>query len=254
MAATTTETTERHRRRVSPALVAAFLAIAIGGFGIGYLRTWPPLAVVMSGSMAPKIDTGDVVVLGKLGRAPQVGDVVAVSVPGEARRRYGYPPTVIHRVVRVDPHGTLVTKGDARQQPDPFTVRTDAVGSHVVATVPAVGQAYAFLTSTLGLIWLAAGALLLVGLPLMERQRDARRAEEETLAALREELSVISAELRALREAEAEAEADFDFDAVDWRVLETGSATPDEPEEQVVVQRVRRRSGGLIGALLRDRR
>ena len=47
--------------------VAAVLALAIGG--LGYLRTWPPLATVMSASMAPTIDTGDIVVLKRLERA-----------------------------------------------------------------------------------------------------------------------------------------------------------------------------------------
>ena len=165
------------------------------------LGTWPPFATVMSASMEPTISTGDIVVLRKLDRPPRVGDIIAVSVPSEARQRFGYPPTVIHRVVKVSPAGVITTKGDARAKPDPFTIRRDAVNARVVWTVPAAGQVVAFLTSTMGLIWLAAGVVLLVGLPLLERQRDAREAEQEALAGLRDELRGMSGELAALREA-----------------------------------------------------
>src|SRR4051794_27518308 len=45
-------------------LVAAVLAAAAGG--VAYLREWPPLATVMSASMSPTIDTGDMAVLKRL--------------------------------------------------------------------------------------------------------------------------------------------------------------------------------------------
>jgi signal peptidase I len=153
----------------------------------------------MSASMTPTIRTGDVVLLGHLDRPPRVGDVIAVSVPDAARTRYGYPAVVIHRVVRIAPGGDIVTKGDARPKPDPFTVRRGAVTARVVATIPAGGQVIAFLTSGLGLVWIAGGVLLLVVLPLAERRRDARAEDQETLAALRSELRTISEELALLR-------------------------------------------------------
>src|SRR4051812_28257531 len=96
-------------------LAAAMLALA-------YLQTWPPLATVMSGSMAPTIDTGDVVVLKRLDRPARVGDIVSIPVPDEARARFGYPPVVIHRIVGIGPDGAITTKGDAHRTPDPFTV------------------------------------------------------------------------------------------------------------------------------------
>jgi hypothetical protein len=216
-----------------------------------------------------------------------VGDIVAVSVPSEARQRYGYPPTVVHRVVNVTPAGVITTKGDARPKPDPFTTKLDAVRARVVWTIPAAGQVVAFLTSTMGLIWLAAGVLMLVALPLFERQRDAREAEQETLSALRDELRGMSGELAALREAalwqrapepdaepeapepvavavaslemerwSAEAEA-FNFH-IDWSVLPDldSFATPKllanpepTPEPPLAPVVVNRRSGGLVGAM-----
>src|SRR3954466_7593291 len=103
--------TTRPRLRVRWFVAAAVVAAVVGS--LVALGVWPPFATVMSASMEPTIDTGDVVVLGKLGRPPQVGDVLAVTVPDEARRRYGYPPTVVHRVVNVSPAGRISTKGDA---------------------------------------------------------------------------------------------------------------------------------------------
>src|SRR5213078_4312696 len=105
--------------------------------------------------------TGDVVLLKHMDRAPRVGDVIAVSVPDQARSRYGYPPVVVHRVVTIAPNGDITTKGDARHRPDPFTVKRGSVSSRVVATIPAAGHVFAFFTSTLGLVWLAGGVLLL---------------------------------------------------------------------------------------------
>jgi signal peptidase I len=244
------------------------VAAAVGA--VVALGTWPPFATVMSASMSPSIETGDVVVLKTLDRAPRTGEVVAVSVPDDARRRYGYPTVVVHRVTKVDPSGRITTKGDARPRVDPFTVSRAAVRGRVVLTVPAAGQIIAFMTSPMGLLWLAAGAVLLIGLPLLERQRAARDEERDTLAALHDELRTMSAEMAALRQqAEAPApvtpapvtpapvapapvevdEQPFDFH-VDWRVLEDGAALPDAPDPAPAPV-VRRRSGGLVGAVER---
>jgi signal peptidase I len=214
-------------RRISAAGVGAACVGAVLALG-----TWPPFATVMSASMEPTIGTGDVVVLRKLDRPPRVGDIIAVSVPSEARQRFGYPPTVIHRVVKVSPAGVITTKGDARAKPDPFTIRRSAVRARVVWSIPAAGQVVAFLTSTMGLLWLAAGAVLLVGLPLLERQRDAREAEQEALTGLRDELRGMSDELAALRDAtlwQRAAEREAEREAP-----EPGPVDPLEPEPVTV--------------------
>src|SRR3954447_19610121 len=134
-------------RAVPLRAVAALLALGAAGFVFGYLGSWPPFATVMSGSMSPTIKTGDVVVLKRLDGLPKVGDVVKVSVPDAARSRYGYPPEVTHRVVRVTPDGTITTKGDAKSRPDPFSVKRDAVSARVLTHIPAGGRVIAFFMS-----------------------------------------------------------------------------------------------------------
>jgi signal peptidase I len=178
-------------------LIAALLAVA--GGGLAFLRMWPPLATVMSGSMAPTINTGDMVLLKRLDHPARLGDVVAVDVPDEARSRYGYPAVVIHRVIRIAADGTVTTKGDARKEPDPFTVPRAALGAEVVAKVPAGGRVLAFLSSGLGLLWLGAGAVLLFAMPLLDRQRDMRRRTETAAGGLRAQLESITEELAELR-------------------------------------------------------
>jgi signal peptidase I len=175
----------------------AILASVVGGLAL--LRVWPPLATVMSGSMEPAINTGDMVVLQRLDRAPHVGDVVAINVPDEARSRYGYPPVVIHRIKRIAPDGRVTSQGDARPAPDPFNVPVSSLRTHVVGRIPGGGGVFAFLSSGIGLVWLAAGAVLLLGLPLLERQRDVRGAGAADGAGLRAQLEAITEELTELR-------------------------------------------------------
>src|SRR3954469_121184 len=163
------------RRRVRWGRLLAGTLVAGVLLGLAFLGTWPPLATVMSGSMAPTIDTGDIVLLKRLDRPARVGDIVSIPVPDEARSRFGYPPVVIHRIVAIDAAGIVKTKGDARKQPDPFTLPRSALTRRVVATVPAAGRALSFAGSPLGLLWLASGAGLLIGLPLLERFRAAQQ-------------------------------------------------------------------------------
>jgi signal peptidase len=90
--------------------------------------------VITSGSMAPLLAPGDVVLLGDAPRSVEPGDVVTFRHPG----RDG--TLVTHRVVAVDADGTISTRGDANDAPDPYTVQLrDVVGTFGNA-VPAVGR------------------------------------------------------------------------------------------------------------------
>jgi signal peptidase I len=212
MEAATETLDEPTTRRVTGrrfARVALLVALALLGSGLGYLRAWPPVATVMSASMAPTIETGDVVVMRKLQSPPRPGDIIAVSVPEAARSRYGYPPKVIHRVERVAPDGQIRTKGDARKAVDPFTVSRSDVQAEVVVTLPAAGRVLAFLGSTLGLIWLAAGALFLIIIPLLERQRETAGGGMEGIEEMRSELHAdMDAVLQELVRLQAKVDSD----------------------------------------------
>ncbi|MGH3265711.1 MAG: signal peptidase I, partial [Trebonia sp.] len=69
--------------------------------------------VVMTGSMRPRIDPGDVIVAAPV--APDdvhAGQVVLVRDPAQPDR------ALVHRVVQVRPDGQLITQGDANRDAD----------------------------------------------------------------------------------------------------------------------------------------
>lgn len=91
--------------------------------------------VVASGSMAPEIDKGDVVLMVRTpAEHVSVGDVVA---------RTDGPATLVHRVERVDPAPSrilLTTKGDANASADPTPFAPPEEVRRVALVVPWVGH------------------------------------------------------------------------------------------------------------------
>ncbi|MBW4718120.1 signal peptidase I [Saccharothrix obliqua] len=82
---------------------------------------WHSHAIV-SGSMSPHVEPGDVVASSPLrGEEATGGQIILFDEPGSADR------VVLHRVWSVNPDRTLVTKGDANADPDPEPVPVDRV-------------------------------------------------------------------------------------------------------------------------------
>lgn len=139
--------------------LAAFLFLAVGPRIFGYQTS-----TMLTGSMAPLINPGDVVVT-----VPtpvddiSVGDVITYLIPVEDHR------VETHRVTEVlrNQDGTTAvrTKGDANNGVDPWTatLRSNAVDKHVF-TVPYLGQAIRVLREPVLLNTLMYGApAVLVG-------------------------------------------------------------------------------------------
>ncbi|MER7074169.1 signal peptidase I [Terrabacter sp. NPDC000476] len=133
---------------------AVFLLLAVGPHVLGY-RT----ATMLTGSMSPGINPGDVVVTVPRAAADvQVGDVITYEIPVEDHR------VETHRIVRVttDAAGrrAVVTKGDANSDVDPWVATLDQDTVWEVATVvPHVGNAIRAVRSGLGQGWVLWGAL-----------------------------------------------------------------------------------------------
>lgn len=143
------------------AAVLAFLFLAVGPRALHYQTS-----TMLTGSMAPLINPGDVVVT-----VPtpvndiRVGDVITYHIPVEDHR------VETHRVTEVlrNPDGTTAvrTKGDANAGEDPWTATmgSDTVHKHVF-TVPYLGQAIRSLREPiiLNLLMYGAPAILVGGL------------------------------------------------------------------------------------------
>ena len=111
----------------------AFVAALLMWATLPALLGWAP-RVVMTGSMAPSVRAGDVVLTAELDPATiRPGQVIAFHDPAEPSR------ILLHRVVRRDPQGNLVTRGDANPTADPSPVRPDQVEGLGHLRVPYIG-------------------------------------------------------------------------------------------------------------------
>ncbi|MDI3193570.1 signal peptidase I [Pseudarthrobacter sp. AL07] len=141
--------------------LAAFLFLAVGPRVFGYHTS-----TMLTGSMAPLINPGDVVVTAPVPASDiKVGDVITYLIPVEDHR------VETHRVTEVltNADGTTAvrTKGDANNGVDPWTATLQGatVDRHVL-TVPFAGQAIRALRQPviLNTLMYGAPAVLVVGL------------------------------------------------------------------------------------------
>ena len=115
--------------------VAAFLGLAVGPHLFGYRTT-----TMLTGSMAPTIEPGDVEIVTPLPVSRiAVGDVISYHIPVLDHR------VVSHRVVGVTrmPDGTtdVQTKGDANPGPDPWVATFDGGDVYRVDhVIPEIGN------------------------------------------------------------------------------------------------------------------
>ncbi|MFP3462388.1 signal peptidase I [Arthrobacter globiformis] len=140
--------------------VAAFLFLAVGPRFLGYQTS-----TMLTGSMAPLINPGDVVVSvpTRVG-ALKTGDVITYKIPVEDQR------VETHRIVdlkrNTNGSTTVRTKGDANNGADPWraTIQGDTVDVHA-ATVPYLGTAIRALREPavlMALTYVAPGILVLM--------------------------------------------------------------------------------------------
>ena len=153
--------TRKPLRRAASLLATVMVAVALGAFL--FLTVGPRVlgyqtSTMLTGSMAPLINPGDVVVtvpvpVGSIGP----GDVITYHIPVEDKR------VVTHRVTRVTttaPGTTTVrTKGDANPGVDPWTaaLQGPTVHKHVL-TMPYAGHVIRGLREPVVLYTLTYGA------------------------------------------------------------------------------------------------
>ncbi len=118
-------------RKSAYASTATILVISV--IILSIFVTGSRLAVVMSGSMEPALNVGDVVLLTPA-KNLKVGDVVAYS---------GHNTIIIHRIISIktDKQNNViyVTKGDANNDPDPYDVRNVTILGKLTYVIPRIG-------------------------------------------------------------------------------------------------------------------
>lgn len=110
------------------------------GMGVA-LGTSDPIVTVMSYSMIPTLDRGDLVVL----RGANVSDLVEGEKAGRANGSiivYWQPQQqrlIIHRLWKINEDGTLQTWGDNVASPDPWAVQPSWVKGQAAFRIPFLG-------------------------------------------------------------------------------------------------------------------
>lgn len=171
----TSRTDAGRRVAVRGARLAATLAVwaAFGAAGGLLLAVTVPrfagfeVLMVLSGSMSPALETGDVVVDSRTAPSEaRIGDVVTFRDPEQPAR------LITHRVraMRAGPETvTFVTKGDANNTVETWDVATEGTIGRVEYRVPRLGYAIAWVKGRSGRLLLVVLPALLLGLFELKR-------------------------------------------------------------------------------------
>jgi signal peptidase len=129
-------------------LIAAAVIVAV------FLLFYRPVALagdtlyepVYTGSMEPAIPVGSVVVIKPVDpNTLQINDIICF--------RLSEPPSITHRIANITSEGFL-TKGDANEDPDQWTVKKESVIGKVIFTIPFVGYIGYFVRTPIGFVLL----------------------------------------------------------------------------------------------------
>jgi signal peptidase I len=146
--------------RLTDGLLTAVLlsAVALAGLVIAAPLTGQQPFIIRSGSMAPSIDRGAIVIIAKDHLdALRTGDVVTFQVPNSA--------VITHRITRVsqvDGVTYLETRGDANAAPDPTLTPASWVIGRVSFSLPLAGYLLALPSSPLGVLGVGSIVLCLL--------------------------------------------------------------------------------------------
>ena len=122
--------------------VIKFIGYALSGILISFsvlsASGFMKARIVLTGSMEPTINPGDIVLLAPTPRTqPKLGDIAAYT----ARRFSGEPVGIFtHRIIGGDPNNGWVMKGDANPTPDVQRPKAADINGVVFFVIPWVGK------------------------------------------------------------------------------------------------------------------
>jgi signal peptidase I len=151
------------------ALLALVLSLVVWSI-LPLLAGWTP-QVILSGSMEPRIHSGDVIVTRKVQPADLTKGQVITTIDPDSPEK-----TRTHRVLERDSAGKIVTKGDANRDPDSTSVSDKDVLGLGVVRVPYVGRPAYWLAErnygALGVTFLLLGWSVFSAFPTRTKQQD----------------------------------------------------------------------------------
>lgn len=149
--------------------VLAIIALVVAVFAFVHFSPDYAMYSVRTESMNPAIKMGDMIVTGPLN-----GLFSGELQPGEVVTYIRNEGLITHRVVSVDGN-TLVTKGDAMEESDPWTVAMSDVSGAYLFKIPYGGYLANFIRTKLGwFLVVILPSMLLVGLISWDIVKEAR--------------------------------------------------------------------------------
>jgi signal peptidase len=130
----------RSRDRESPAVwfLTSAAAVLIVWFAVGLLPVYP--TVIVTGSMHPLIEPGDIILLKKTDSPPEKGDVIHFRQGGI---------DIAHRVIEVKGQAEkqYLTKGDNNPSADTEPVKLEQIKGTLISVIPKLGWPALFIRS-----------------------------------------------------------------------------------------------------------
>ncbi|MFC1988742.1 signal peptidase I, partial [Chloroflexota bacterium] len=124
--------------------VLIIMGLVVAGLAFIYFMDGYNLYLVRSGSMTPAIHVGDVIITG-----PLDSQILGGVKPGTIVTYEREKELITHRVLAMDGNA-LVTKGDATEGPDPWSVSMSDVKGVFLFKVPYVGFTLSFVQTKIG--------------------------------------------------------------------------------------------------------
>ncbi len=125
-------------------LVSAVLALVVAGLAFIYFSSGYDLRLVRSESMRPAVNMGDLIITGPL-NGPINGELTPGTIVTYERRQ----ELITHRLQSID-GSSLVTKGDAVEDADPWPVTVSDVKGIYLFKIPNVGYVTSFVQTKFG--------------------------------------------------------------------------------------------------------
>jgi signal peptidase len=137
-------------------ITSGLLALMVAGLAFVYFSPGYDIYVVRSESMKPTINIGDMVIIGPVGSTFNHEIRPGVIVTYQTGKSL-----ITHRVMSFN-NGTLVTKGDAVEEPDPQPVLMSQVIGVYLFGIPKIGYLASFLHTKPGwfLLVILPGAIM----------------------------------------------------------------------------------------------